>query len=158
MPSSKISWPHMLDAAGSNADKALYILKDRTDELYCLNACPACCCPLMVALLLLLAGILGRTHPGGRPGCRSVWVPVLPRPWAEEEAKASLSQGLGRKIPRGGGGRHRHQTRLHPHHLWTGQSWEKGVFPGHHGGGAVFCMTITRTGKRDQSVEKRAKL
>lgn len=150
----------MLDAAGGNADEALYILKDRTDEPYCwwLNICPVRCCPLMVVLLLFLAGVLGGTHPGGRPGCRSVWVPVLPRPWGEEEAKAGLSQGLGRKIPRGGGGRRHHQTRLHPHHLRTGESWEKGVFPGHHGRGAVFCMTITRAGNRDQSVERTAKL
>lgn len=120
------------------------------------NKCPARCCPLMVFLLPLLAGVLGGTHLGGRSGCQSVWVPVLPRPRGEEEAKASLSQRLSGKIPRGEGGRHYHQTRLHPHHLQTGERWEKGVFPGHHGRGAVFSMTITCAGNGDQSVERAA--
>lgn len=123
------------------------------------TVCPAHCCPLMVVLWLFLAGVLGGTHPGGRPGCQSLWVPVLPRPWGEEKAKAGLSQGLGWKISRGGGGQRCHQTRLRPHHLWTGESWENGVFPGHQDRrGAVFCMTIMHTRNRDQSVERTAKL
>lgn len=113
---------------------------------------------LMGGFLLLLAGLLGGTHPGGHPGCRALRVPVLPRPGAQEEAGDGLSQGLGGKVPGGGGGRRRHQTRLRPHRLPSGESREKGVFPGHGGRSAVLRMTITCAGSRDQSVEGAVKV
>ncbi len=101
-----------------------------------------------------MVGVLGRTHSGGHPGCWSVWVPVLPWPWDEEEAEAGLSEGPGREIQGGGDRRCCHQAGLRPHHLWSGKSWEKRSFPGLDGRSAVFSMTITCTGNGDQFVEQ----
>lgn len=109
-------------------------------------------CRIKVFVLVFVLGVLGGTHPGRRLGCWPVRVPVLPRPRDEEEAAAGLSEGLGRAIQRGGDGRPSHQSGLRLHGLRRGKGREKGHLPGHAGRSAVFCMTITRTGNRDQSV------
>lgn len=109
---------------------------------------------IKVFVLLFMVGVLGGTHSRGHPGRRSVWVPVLPWPWGQEEAEAGLSEGRCREIQRGGDGGRCYQAGLHPHHLWSGETWEKRSFPGLDRRSAVFSMTITRTGNGDQSVEQ----
>lgn len=106
----------------------------------------------MLLLSICAVGVLGGTHPWSRPGCWPLWVPVLPRPGDEEEVEAGLPEGLGWAVQRGGDGRLDRQSGLRPHRLRRGESWEKRRLQWHARRSAVFGMTITRTGNRDQPV------